>query len=128
MGGEIKSFRDLVAWQKAIQLCKRVYAASKTFPDAERFGLTAHIRRAAVSVPSNIAEGYGRRRKQDYVRFLDIAHGSLCEVDTQLVLAEELEFASKESLSPSFELLGDVDRLLYALIRAVEESEPHRRA
>ena len=72
MAEPIKSYRDLVAWQKGIELCKRIYAISATFPDAERFGLISQIRRAAVSVPSNIAEGYGRRSTGDYVRFLNI--------------------------------------------------------
>ena len=65
MGGEIRSYRDLIAWKKGVELCKKVYGASALFPDGERFGLTAQVRRAAVSVPSNIAEGYGRRRKHD---------------------------------------------------------------
>jgi four helix bundle protein len=123
MGTEIRSFRDLVAWRKGIELCKRVYRLSAGFPDAERFGLTSQIRRAAVSVPSNIAEGYGRRSKQDYLRFLDISRGSLAEVYTQLVLAEELEFASKDRVGPGLELADEADRVLFGLIRAVEASD-----
>lgn len=75
MTEEIRSFRDLVAWQRAMELCERVYTLSSKFPSDERFGLTAQFRRAAVSVPSNIAEGYGRRRRQEYLRFLGIALG-----------------------------------------------------
>jgi four helix bundle protein len=120
---EIKSFRDLIAWQKGIELCRRIYALSASFPDAERFGLTAQLRRAAVSVPSNIAEGYGRRRKHDYLRFLDIARGSLAEAYTQLLLARELGFVTEERLRPCLELLDESDRVLFGLIRAVEGSE-----
>ncbi|MFH0980798.1 MAG: four helix bundle protein [Planctomycetota bacterium] len=123
MGGDIRSFRDLIAWQKGIELCKRIYGLSSGFPDSERFGLTSQIRRAAVSVPSNIAEGYGRRSKQDYLRFLDIARGSLAEVYTQLVLAQELGFAKNESLGPGLDLADEADRVLFGLIRAVEGSE-----
>jgi four helix bundle protein len=120
MAGPIRSYRDLVAWQKGIELCKQVYGVSATFPDAERFGLVSQIRRAAVSVPSNIAEGYGRRRTGDYVRFLDIARGSLAEVVTQLVIAEELGFVPSEQLQAPMLAAEEVDRVMFGLIRAVE--------
>ena len=123
MSNEVRSFRDLVAWQKGIELCKCVYATSARFPDAERFGLTAQMRRAAISVPSNIAEGYGRRRTGDYVRFLDIARGSLYEVQTQLVLADELGMASSENIKPGVELADEVARVLFGLVRSVTRSE-----
>ena len=122
MSGDIKSFRDLIAWQRAVELCKLVYRASAGFPDVERFGLVAQIRRAAVSVPSNIAEGYGRRRTQEDIRFLDIARGSLCEVETQLILAQELGFADASEMAPCMETVREVDRVLYGLVRAVSNS------
>ena len=126
--GQIRSFRDLVAWQKAIELCKGVYAISATFPDAERFGLTSQIRRAAVSIPSNIAEGYGRRRTKDYIRYLDMARASLYEVDTQLVLARELGFAEKNELEPLMTLLNEAGRILSGLIASIERTgESNRR-
>ncbi len=120
--GPIKSYRDLVAWQKAIELCKLIYAISATFPDTERFGLISQIRRAVVSVPSNIAEGYGRRSTGDYVRFLNIARGSVAEVVTQLVLVEELELADKDRARSCILLAEEVDRIIFALARAVERS------
>ncbi len=86
MSAEIRSFRDLVVWQKAMVLVEHVYGFSKLFPSDERYGLTAQIRRAAVSVPSNIAEGYGRHSTSDYIRFLQISLGSLNELQTQLEL------------------------------------------
>ena len=128
MSNEIKSFRDLVAWRKSMDLCKAIYAISTVFPDAERFGLTSQIRRAVVSIPSNIAEGYGRNRTNDYLRFLDIARGSLCEVETQLILAQELGWLREDGnrgdlrVPECFELIREVDRISYALVKGVERS------
>jgi len=119
---EIRSFRDLIAWQKAMDLCQRVYDVSRRFPPDERYGLTAQTRRAAVSVPSNIAEGYGRHRTHDYLRFLNVALGSLCELETQLLLAVRLEFTGRDDIGGCMELLREVDRVLSALIRAVRDS------
>jgi four helix bundle protein len=128
MSSEIRSFRDLIAWQKAIALCKQVYAVSKQFPPDERFGLTMQVRRASVSVPSNIAEGYGRRHKKDYLRFLSIALGSLFEVETHLILAVQLGFVDADAAGPSMNSVREVDRILCALIRAVRDSAPHGEA
>ena len=125
MAAEIRSFRDLIAWQKAIDLCQRVYEVSQCFPADERFGLVAQIRRAAVSVPSNIAEGYGRGQKLDYVRFLRVARGSLFEVETQLLLAVRLGFANGDSVGLVSGLVREVDRIRCALIRAVRDSAEH---
>jgi len=122
MASEIRSFRDLVVWQKAMDLCRAVYALSSGFPTDERFGLTAQVRRAAVSVPSNIAEGYGRQRTNDYLRFLGMALGSLCEVETQVVLAVPLGFVPADNVGPCVESIRNVDRLLCALMRAVRDS------
>lgn len=125
MASEIRSFRDLIAWQKAMELCQQVYAISKDHPAEERFGLTAQMRRAAVSVPSNIAEGYGRRRKGDYLRFLNIALGSLCELETQMILSTRLGFTDSDKAGPAMDLLREVDRILCGLIRAVRDSAAH---
>jgi len=122
MSHEIRTFRDLIAWQKAMLLCNCVYALSASFPDSERFGLTSQIRRAVVSIPSNIAEGYGRRRKQDYLRFLDIARGSLFEVETQLELAGQLQFVDLERLQEPMALVRELDRIMYGLVKAIEDS------
>ncbi|MFH1747129.1 MAG: four helix bundle protein [Planctomycetota bacterium] len=123
MPSEIRSFRDLIAWQKAMALCERMYTISKDFPSDERFGLTAQLRRAAVSVPSNIAEGYGRRSKRDYLRFLNVALGSLCELETQLILSLRLGFMDSDRAGPDMDLLREVDRILCGLIRALRDSE-----
>jgi four helix bundle protein len=123
MGSEIRSFRDLVAWQKAMDLCQEVYHLAQSYPADERFALTAQTRRAAVSVPSNIAEGYGRRSRRDYLRFLKVALGSLGELETQLILAVRLGLASGNDVAASMALVRDVDRLLSGLIRAVRLSK-----
>ena len=125
MASDIRSFRDLIAWQKAMELCQHVYAISKDHPPDERFGLTAQLRRAAVSIPSNIAEGYGRQRKRDYLRFLNIALGSLCELETQMILSIRLGFTDADKLGPAMDLLREVDRILCGLIRAVRNSPAH---
>ena len=95
----MKLYQDLKIWMKARALVKQVYLASQNFPDDERFGLTSQIRRAIVSVPSNIAEGYGRNSSNDFRRFLRISLGSLYEVQTQLTLAHDLEFISEDAYS-----------------------------
>lgn len=125
MAATIRSFRDLFAWQKAIDLCQEVYRLAQGFPGEERFGLTAQMRRAAVSIPSNIAEGYGRGRKRDYVRFLNVARGSLYELETQLVLVVRLGLADGDSAGPYTERVREVDRILCALIRAIRDSAEH---
>ena len=125
MTATIRSFRDLFAWQKAIELCQEVYRLTQGFPGEERFGLTAQMRRAAVSIPSNIAEGYGRGRKRDYVRFLNVARGSLYELETQLVLVVRLGLADNDSAGPCTERVREVDRILCALIRAIGDSAEH---
>ena len=122
MGSEIRSFRDLKAWQKAMDLCQEVYRLSQSYPADERFALTAQTRRAAVSVPSNIAEGYGRGQQRDYVRFIRMARGSLYELETQLLLAVRLGFTTADSGGRCMELVREVDRILCALIRAVRDS------
>jgi len=125
VASKIRSFRDLIAWQKSMELCQQVYAISKDHPADERFGLTAQMRRAAVSLPSNIAEGYGRRRKGDYLRFLNIALGSLCELETQMILSTQLGFTDSDKAGPAMDLLREVDRILCGLIRAVRNSASH---
>ncbi len=114
----IKRVEDLVAWQRAISLTKAVYTASARFPEAERFGLQSQIRRASVSVPSNIAEGFGRETTSDLVRFLRMARGSLFEIRTQFVIAVDLAYLSQSDV-PS-ELVDETDRVLQALIRSLE--------
>jgi four helix bundle protein len=117
----IVSFRDLVAWQKGMDLVVAVYRLSQSFPTEERFGLAAQVRRAVVSVPSNIAEGHGRRTRSDFVHFLDIARGSANETETQLLIAERLGFISPERNAPVLKLVDEVQRLQKALVNSLED-------
>ena len=116
----VKSYRDLIAWQRARDLVREVYLLTAKFPVGERFGLTSQMDRAAVSVPSNIAEGYGRATTQDYLHFLRIARGSVYELETQLVLAEDLGLCGRETSSKVAATLQEVIRLLQGLVAALE--------
>jgi four helix bundle protein len=122
--GPVRSFRDLVAWQKAYQVGLMVYAATRSFPADERFGLVTQLRRSAVSVASNIAEGYGRGGRTDYSRFLKIARGSLYEVDTQLMFSKELGYLPIDDYEPAKAALDECERVLAGLIRAIDAVPP----
>ena len=97
----VKSYRELVAWQKAIELVERIYTIAKTFPREEQYRLVDQLTRAVVSVPSNIAEGFGRSTPKDFVHFLVQARGSLYEVETQLIIAQKLGFVADVSIELS---------------------------
>ncbi|CAN5869051.1 four helix bundle protein [soil metagenome] len=113
---DIKSYRDLIVWQKAMVLVKDVYESSKTFPKDELFGLTQQLRRSIVSVPSNIAEGSGRGTTKDYIRFLQIARGSLFEAQTQIELSHDLLFLSDTKTKDILSSCNEIERMLNALI------------
>src|SRR5690242_8974938 len=111
---KVRTFRDLVAWQKGMELAKVVYCETRAMPREERFGLTNQMRRAVVSIPSNIAEGHARQSRPDYLKFLRVARGSLAELMTQLQIAWELEMIPlQKSVS---DLTEEVDRVLQGLI------------
>ncbi len=114
-----ESFRNLAVWQRAIELTLAVYKLTSSFPDSERFGLTNQLRRASVSVASNIAEGYGRATKGEYIQFLGHARGSNSEVETQLVIAKALGFGSAEVLQKAEELCDEVGRMLGAIMKTL---------
>jgi four helix bundle protein len=110
------SFKSLAVWQRAIQLTVQIYKLTGTFPDSERFGLTNQLRRAAVSVASNAAEGYGRTNKGEYIQFLGHARGSNYEIETQITIARELGLGTKELLKASEDLCREVSRMLATMI------------
>jgi four helix bundle protein len=116
---QVKKFQDLVAWQKARCLVKVVYEASRKMPREEVYGLTNQIRRAAVSVPSNIAEGYGRGSLNDYIRFLLTARGSLYELQTQLLLGGDLEYIAATQVDALIQQSDEVSRVLQGLISSL---------
>ncbi|MBI2048711.1 MAG: four helix bundle protein [Parcubacteria group bacterium] len=112
---KITSFRQLVVWQRSMELAEEIYRLSGKFPDTERFGMTSQMRRAAVSVPSNIAEGRQRGTRKDFAQFLRIADGSAAELETQLLLSCKL-FNVKDA-KRAFSLLSEVQRMLGTIIR-----------
>jgi len=109
-----KSFKDLVVWQKAYRLVLEIYKITKDFPKSETYGLAQQMRRAAVSLPSNIAGGYGRRHKTEYKQFLSIAYGSLSELETQYLLSIDLGYTKKSDIIEN--LLKEVGSMLYRMI------------
>ena len=116
----LKNYKELKVWEKAYKLCLDIYTVTKRFPKEEIYGLTSQIRRSAVSIPSNIAEGYGRKTTSEYVRFLYIAYGSVCELETQTMISGDLNYMKKEKLQEIREELGDVERMLKAMIKSLE--------
>jgi four helix bundle protein len=114
-----QSFKDLIAWRKAIALTVVIYKLTDSFPQSERYGLTDQLRRAAVSVASNIAEGYGRSTRGEYIQFLGHARGSSCEVETQLVIVAALGFGMESNRATAEKLCADVSRLLRGLMQSL---------
>ncbi len=112
-----RSYKDVVVWQKGIALAKLVYQLTKNFPSEEKFGLVAQMRRAAVSIPSNIAEGQARHTTGEFIQFISHAEGSVAELDTQLILSIELKFCRDVGAEAAFELIAELRRMLNVLRR-----------
>lgn len=117
----MKDFRDLVAWQKARRLSVEVYKATDQFPKSEEYGLASQARRSAISVASNVAEGFGRRTYRDKLRFYYIAHGSLTELKNQLIIAQEIGYISSEDSELLMRSSDDAHRVLQGLIGKTRE-------
>ena len=120
---KVSSYRDLLVWQKGIGLVTLLYEISREFPADERFGLTSQIRRAAVSVPSNIAEGQARFSTREFVHFISHAEGSIAEIDTQLVIALELDFCKAAKVKPAFDAIVELRKMLNSLRRKLQDRE-----
>ena len=116
----LKNYKGLKVWQKSYQLCLEIYRVTAKFPKEELYGLTSQIRRSAVSIPSNIAEGYGRKTTLDYIRMLYISYGSVCELETQILLAGDLGFIEKGLLGRIITDIAEIERMLKALIKSLE--------
>jgi four helix bundle protein len=125
-GTVIRGFEDLEVWRKGMDLVMQVYGLTKPFPSDERYGLTAQLRRAAVSIPSNIAEGRGRFGLRSFLYHLSVATGSLMELETQLRIAARLEYLKPEQARTLLEQLGEVRRLLAGLVRSLRTKEQTR--
>jgi four helix bundle protein len=113
--GGVASYQDLIVWQKSMDLVERVYRMTRAFPKEELYGLTSQIRRAAVSVPSNIAEGQARRSTAEFLSFLSIAQGSRAEVETQTLIALRLRYVSRDQIEEILSVLDEISRMLNAL-------------
>ena len=124
----VRSYRDLLVWQKAIDLVVECYRASDGFPKSELYGLTSQLRRAVVSVPANIAEGRGRRSTNAFLHFLDIAYGSLVEVETLLEIASRLAFLAPDVHQNLTACAAEIGRMLNGLIASLEQKAEDGRA
>ncbi len=122
----IKSYKELVVWQKAIELVKQTYLLTEKFPNAEVYGITSQMRRAAISIPSNIAEGYGRKSSKEYSQFYSIAYGSALELETQLIISKELKLANTHDFAKISVLLEEVLKMLNSMISKMKELNARR--
>lgn len=121
MPGKSGSYRDLVVWQQAMDLAVSAYALTKTWPRDEVYGLTGQVRRASTSVPSNIAEGYGRETRGAYLQFLRVAQGSLKELETHLLIAQRVGIAADDNVEPLMRQAESVGKMLRLLLRKLAE-------
>lgn len=115
----MESYKELIVWQKSMALVSQIYELTGSFPGEEKFSLTNQVRRAAVSVPSNIAEGWGRKSTGSYVQFLNIAKGSLYELETQTLISKDLGFT--DSISDISDLITEVSKMLNAIIKKLKK-------
>jgi four helix bundle protein len=115
----IKSFKELIVWQESVVLAEMIYSMTRSFPKEELFGLTSQMRRSAVSIASNIAEGYGRANRKEYLHFLSVSTGSLHELETQLIIANRVSIVQKEVFDEVFLKIQVVNKILFALRRSL---------
>jgi len=121
MMSQIRDFKDLIVWQKGIVIVEKCYYLTKQFPKDELYGMTSQIRRSAVSIPANIAEGNGRRTTGDYIRFLNIAQGSVNELETHLIISCRVNICEKREIEPIIELLREESKMLISLIQKLQK-------
>ncbi len=117
----MSTFRNLVIWQKRMSLTTKIYNSTRNFPKEEIFGLTSQLRRATVSIPSNIAEGYGRDSSKEYLRFLNISVGSLFEMQTQLEIAKNITYLNENEFNNLYEDSREIERMLVSFIAKIKE-------
>jgi len=116
----MKSYRELEVWQIAMELVESVYVLARTFPDREKFGLASQIQRSAVSIPANIAEGWGRKHRREYLHHLSIAYGSLMETETHIMIAVRLKYLSRDEAKETWQLCERTGQMLNKLQRSLE--------
>lgn len=120
---EIKSYKDLLIWQKGIQIVKEIYKLCELLPKDEIFGLQSQLKRASISIPSNIAEGYGRNYTKSYKQFLTTSRGSLLELETQIIIAIELNFITNDNGKKVIDLINEENKMLNAFINSLKIKE-----
>ena len=118
---KIESYKDLIVWQKGIELVDELYSVTKGFPKEEMFGLTNQIRRAAVSVPANIAEGWGRNSTKNYIQFIRISIGSLYEIETQLIIANNQKYITNQQKTALSERIDELGKMLNKLLKSLDK-------
>lgn len=119
--GNVTTFKDLIVWQKAMELVKETYILVKKLPKEETYALSDQMRRAAISIPSNIAEGNGRKSKSEYIRFLDISRGSLYELETQIYIGVMLDFFDESETQEILLLITEINKMINSLITKLGE-------
>ena len=117
---DLRPHRKLLGWKRSIELVTMVYRVTSSFPKSEQFGLTSQMRRAAVSVPSNLAKGAARKGKKEFRQFLNIAQGSISELDTQIKVARRLDYMTQEDYTNVIQELTEISKMLYGLARTLE--------
>ena len=121
MEQKIKSYQDLIVWQKSVQLVTDIYSLTRNFPADERFGIISQLNRAAISIPTNIAEGWGRETSKNYLQFLRISRGSVMEVQTLLIISKNLNFISQTEFDSLSTKTEEVGKILQGLIKSIKE-------
>ena len=116
----MNNYKNLEIWQRSVKLATDIYEISKSFPVEEKYGLISQIRRCAVSVPSNIAEGAGRDSNKDFKRFVNIAYGSLCELETQLIIAQNLELINLDTHSTLEDEIIEIQKMMYTFSKKLK--------
>jgi four helix bundle protein len=116
----IRSFKDLIVWQRSMDLAVRIYRITQKLPASEQFGLTSQLRRASVSIPSNIAEGYGRQSTGNYRQFLSISRGSLMEIETQINICDRLKYLAQSDTENIFKEITEISKMLTSLISKIK--------
>lgn len=117
---EIRDFKDLIIWQKGMDIAEQYYCLTKSFPKEELYGMIQQVRKASASIPANIAEGYGRRSKGDYARFLNISQGSTNELETHLILCQRVGLCEEKDIKPIIFLLQEETRMIASLIKKLD--------
>lgn len=116
----MNNYKELKIWQKSVDLAVLIYEATKAFPKEELYGITSQVRRSAISIPSNIAEGAGRNSKKDFNKFLGISNGSSCELDTQLIIAHRINFLDKAALESMQQEITEIQKMNWALKKSLK--------